>query len=166
VADYAPLTVMVYSCPHGKEQEVLGVLNRYGLAGDDYVYAAPGQRIEKLTLGEVYGHYDARMGTELQVGQELEALGCAFEAHQDAKWEFDGMTYMHAPGIGTYRGACSQDGSVVVDAREVDLLVDRYVAGKESHIQRELNSLTGRRVREALRSLARQRMREALASDR
>lgn len=159
MGDRAPASVTIHECPPEAEASVAGVLAEFGFTEDGFHDPECGPW-SRDWLGQPWVSQEIELGAEQAIGRRLADLGCAFVVHQLGKSEYDGVVFMHAPGLGTYEGrASNSDGAVLVGADEIDGAVEDTPSanGASPELVQRLAKLTAKPWRDLFATLTEQR---------
>lgn len=147
MSDRAPIEVTVYRCPEEARGEAFDAVAEYAYE----VEWGTGEFGSALQLGVAYTGDEVHLGAVEEIGDKLAALGCTFEAAQEAKYEYDGWVILHDPEAGTWSGAGSADGAEpILRASEIDALVEE-TSGRADLVAK-LDARTGHTVREVIKA--------------
>lgn len=120
MSDRSAFTLVIYDCPDTQEQrQIAQIASREGLS--EY-YSGTVPDGASLVFGEAVGYHEMSMEAYRELGQEIaeKAPGATFECWNDPKYEYSGMLFMYAPGLGAFIHASQEDGSLSFAADEVD----------------------------------------------
>lgn len=131
MGDYAPGSCTIHECPPGNEQKALEAVMEH-LDTIDWCDAIDPD--DGLQVGTLYTGSEARMGFEYELAPDLEALGCTFECHGDAKYEYDATILFHVPSLGTFSSSSTNDGEVTLTSSEIEEIA-RSTSGRDDLVE-------------------------------
>lgn len=130
MGDQAPSQIVFYNVPHNEVRAVLSWLHEM-----EFVPNFMGSFDEMpdgwLELSSVYGDPQATVGVLYGINEgdtgadalaEL-APGSTWKAWTDAKYEYEGVMFLHAPGLGVREHECNNDGVQMFSLAEVTALL-------------------------------------------
>jgi len=116
MSDRAALTLVVYSVDEQDQAAVLAAIDDAGLESDT---DTPEEGTVALGTHYVIGQTPLGEWQDLSRVLRSTASSAVFELWQDPFESTDGDYVAHVPGIGTYNGWCSGDGTPHVDIGEL-----------------------------------------------
>ena len=110
MGDRSYMSLVIYEIPEGQHEAVIGVLEEYGVATDSYEYEEATDKYVKVPMtvetlrenvkdGLELSNEECSLGTAEEISDELKKLGVAHEAHQDPKYEWDGLLIRYHPKL-------------------------------------------------------------------
>jgi hypothetical protein len=130
MSDRSPAKITIYNVK-GSEEEIAGILSGYSFSVNyDSSYETFAEEVKD---GVTLVNDDLSIGGAYELGRELETLGVAYRASQDARYEYDGMVRMFTPELGGVDLSAAQDGDAMVEAGAVTKLIDvvrSYISGE------------------------------------
>jgi len=94
------MNLWIYEIPEGRDEEVYKILGDYGVLWEGPGSIA-GMKHNIETRGDFFNE-ECSLGTAEEIHDELVKLGVTHQAHQDPRYEWDGVLVRYHPQLGKH----------------------------------------------------------------